>query len=313
MSYNFSDELISWLDKKNISRKDLIPALKQYNNAEFRGLDNITLSRWINGKTTPPLYKQFYIAKFLGIDLIDLICRYSAQSLKVTAKMSQALQSLTETLELSSLSYNQLEKEPKLTYEKQDFKTYHEIYSGFNHNIIALRDFYEELYTLGDDVTYTSACLKNSNEQIIGHFCGLRDLISLKNIGLFKNIDEEELKRSSLMNVAHFSNKKDYLDLVISTLAYYLLTAVNDKDYIYVFVPGYARYNIAKHFFNVTEVKSFLSSDKSRPNIYLLKMEVLKLICNPMLLSAIQKKLNCIKECHTRNCDHCNLRDFYKT
>ncbi len=60
MSYSINRKLSEWIEDKKITRKELISILQNINYEEFCGLDSITLSRWLNGRTTPPLYKQLY-------------------------------------------------------------------------------------------------------------------------------------------------------------------------------------------------------------------------------------------------------------
>ncbi|WP_394126327.1 hypothetical protein [Vibrio hepatarius] len=48
----------------NTSRRELLTGL-QLKYVEFNGLDEITLSRWVNGNTSPSLYRQLLIADFV--------------------------------------------------------------------------------------------------------------------------------------------------------------------------------------------------------------------------------------------------------
>ncbi len=313
MEYDFSSELVTWLAMKNMQRKELIPVLQKFNYDEFKGLDNITLSRWVNGKTLPPLYKQFYIAKCLNIDLIDLICRIEASSLKRTAKVTYALNSLIKILDFSalSLSYNEVTNKAFCKIEELTYKEHYEKFSSFNKNIAALDDFFEYIYKLKDKIDYTSISLQNSKKETIGHFCGIKEITSLKNYPLFSGVSYDELQRSSLINVGYFSSTKHYFELLGYTICYHLLTQYPKKDYVYVFVAGYPLYNVTKHLLNVEEQKYFPANNKdSKLGVYLFKIDIIKAICNPLLLLQAQEKLNCLKSCHENDCNICDLRHY---
>ena len=313
MSYVFSEFLKKWLEETDLSRKDLIELLQNLNFEEFKGLDNITLSRWENGKTIPPLYKQLYIAKCLGVDLKKFVIVMNSSSLKVTSKLSKVLSILTSTLDhsLLSLSYDRIPDRVYCLIKKQTFDEHSSYFSDFHNNICAMESIFSEIYKLGNKVHYESIILKNQNDQKIGHYCGVRDLSPLKNTSLFKSLSEDELKKGALINVGYFTSSKHFFELLDYAICYYLLTAYKEKQNLYLFVGGNHIYNITKHLLGIEEEKYYPPKSKnSKLGVYLFKIDILKAICNPLLLPSVQKKLACLNQCHLTSCDMCNLKEF---
>ena len=309
--YIFKDELVKWIEKKGVTRKELIALLQHANYEEFKGLDAITVSRWINGKTTPQLYKQLYIAKYLDADLLDIICRVSASSLKLTEKMIFTAQLITKNLDFSSLSIS-YKKQPNKTFckiKKESFSEHYHNYSEFHSNIGALEFFFEELYNLKNKVSYKSITLENSSGDLIGHYSGITNITPLHNLSIFKNMKNAELDKSVLINVGFFSSYKHYLELLDHAICYYLFSLIKKVENLYLFVAGSAIYEITKNLLGMEMIDYFPpNNSESKIGVYLFKIDILKAICNPLLFPSAQKKLKCALEC--KSCNLCNLKDF---
>ncbi len=311
---NFAVELSKWIKINGLTRNELINKLHHFNYNEFKGLDNITLSRWVNGKTTPPLYKQLYIAKCLNINIINYYLKIDRNSLKVTEKLKKAEYSLINLLDFSvtCLSYNKLPKEASCEINSQTFDEHIADFYDFHNNIDALHLFFEELYNLGGKVKYTSIKLKNEKGQVLGHYSGIEDITPLQNITFFNKLTEKELKNSSIVNVGFFKNSKNYFELLNYLICYYLISIYPKKDFLYLFVAGSHISSITKMILGIKEEKYFPPNNKkSMLGVYLFKIDILKTICNPLLLPLVQDKLLCVKNCDYRMCNLCNLRDFY--
>ncbi|MHA6607615.1 hypothetical protein [Photobacterium damselae] len=69
---SFDLYLKSKIENSNLVRSEIIAKLNLYHE-EFFNLDAITLSRWINKKTTPSMYKQLLIAKFFHDDILTFL------------------------------------------------------------------------------------------------------------------------------------------------------------------------------------------------------------------------------------------------
>ncbi len=309
MSYSFNKKLSEWIEDKKITRKELISILQNINYEEFYGLDSITLSRWLNGKTTPPLYKQLYIAKYLDMDILEIISSIPMEQFKETSKISRSIEILKSVLENSIFSYNEIVETPTCFIEEQSFEEYYKAYSAFNRNIPTLNQYFDEIYQLKNKVKYTSLYLKNSENKKIGHFCGIRELSSIGNTKVFNYLDSDTLDKSAFMNVAHFKTISNYLELLTSALCFYILTAYKEKEYIFVFVPGLLRSKAVKSLLGIKEEKIIHNKD-SKLKVYLFKVDIIKTLCNPLLFPLVQKKITCLMSCDNKTCNKCNLKQF---
>ncbi len=310
-NYDFSSDLFSWINNKKVSRKELITLLQLDDYEEFKGLDNITLSRWLTGKTVPPLYKQFIIAKVLGVNLINLLIKVDISKLKPTNKLSKVAESLVRLLDFSvtTLSYNRIPDTASCRIENQTFNEHIKDFGSFHSNISALDDVFSHMYKLGDSVHYPAIKLLNENNDIIGHWTGMSDIEKLGSNPYFSFLDPTDLSQCSLVSVGFYKSSKHFFELLVYGLCYYLLCLAEKKRYAYVFIAGYPMYEIVKLLLSVEESRYFPpGKHDSKLGVYMMKVDVIKALTNPLLLPMVQEKMRCLMECDKRNCNDCNLK-----
>lgn len=313
MNYRFQNELAYWLEKKLVSRKELIALLQQAHYEEFKGLDVITLSRWLNGKVIPPLYKQFYIARCLDADLVEMILHLDEDEHKKPARHSSVLASLIKAFDfsLTALSYFKVPESIRCEIRAQTYYEHLEVFKDFYSNVSAIEGFIEDLYAMKTDIKYKCILLKNKQDDIVGHWAGILNLEKLNNLPSFISIPENELKRSCLVKLGHAMNSTHFFELVTQAICYYLLSLYKTKDYVYIFIAGYPILEFAKKVFNAKEVKYYPPTDSSQKvGLYLVKFDIIRSISNPILIPKIKKKLQCLQECDYNACNLCNLRQF---
>ncbi|CAH1524374.1 conserved hypothetical protein [Vibrio jasicida] len=313
MSYNFERELASWLEEREISRKELIAILQQSYYDDFKGLDSITLSRWLTGKVVPPLYKQFLIAKSLEQDLADIIVTIDESEQKSPSRYSAVLTNLIKAFDfsLTALSYNRMPDKVTSEIKSHTYYEHIELFHDFYDNVSALRGFIDELYALKNEVKYKGILLKNSQGDIVGHWAGILNLEKLDNLPSFIPIPENELKRSCLVKLGHAMNSEHFFELVVQAICYYLLRQCKSKDYVYIFIAGYPILEFSKKVFNAEEIKYYPPVDNNqRMGLYLVKFDIIRSISNPVLIPKIKKKLRCLELCNFVECNRCNLKDF---
>lgn len=281
-------------------------------NEEFYGLDAITLSRWLNGKTIPPLHKQMRIAICLGIDLAEFILDLDLSSASAGNRQKKALHLLEKSLDFStsSLSYQRIPQVVNCKIEKQSFEEHFSIYRDFHENIPALKDFFKEVYSLKDKINYMQVCLLNHNKEMIGHYCGVEEISKLKDVSIFNNCSKDELSRSCFLSVGYFSNSRHYLKLISYLIAYYCTGVYKRIDYLYLAVAGYPLYLVTKQFLSIDEWRALPPKDGSKIGVFIFKIDIVRAICNPQFLPDAQKKLECLSRCHIENCGKCNLLDY---
>ncbi|MFN1513913.1 XRE family transcriptional regulator [Vibrio owensii] len=313
MSYNFERELAIWLKEKSITRKELIALLQQAHYEEFKGLDVITLSRWLNGKVIPPLYKQFYIARCLDADLVEIILNLDEDEHKKPARHSSVLASLIKAFDfsLTALSYFKVPESIRSEIRSQTYYAHLEAFKDFYSNVSAIEGFVGDLYAMKTDIKYKCILLQNKQDDIVGHWAGILNLEKLNNLPSFISIPENELKQSCLVKLGHAMNSTHFFELVTQAICYYLLSLYKTKDYVYIFIAGYPILEFAKKVFNAKEVKYYPPTDNSQKvGLYLVKFDIIRSISNPILIPKIKKKLQCLQECDSNACNLCNLRQF---
>ncbi|HAS6342042.1 XRE family transcriptional regulator [Vibrio vulnificus] len=314
MTLEFKDSLSTWIETKGVSRKEFIALLQNKYYEEFKGLDAITLSRWLNGKSTPPLYKQFYIAKCLDVNLKEHIRSLDLSKMKYPTKYDTIFYNLTKALDfsISVLSYRSVPKYVKSEISRDSYQEHVERFGGFYSNISALKNFKNALYGMKNTINYKSIVLKNEEDEIIGHWSGLMDLDKLNGIPSFITVPENELDRSCLVSLGYYVNSEHYFELIIQAICLYLVSYSRTKDFIYFYnVDCRPIIEFCKFVFNAEEMKYYPPLDeKDKMGVYLLKFNIIKSIANPALLKRVQKKLNCLSECETTNCQLCNLKEI---
>jgi transcriptional regulator with XRE-family HTH domain len=73
MENSFSRYFLDIIEYKQLTRKDVLRLFHLSGYDDISHVDSITLSRWLNGKTTPNLYKQLIIVSCLGGSVLDFI------------------------------------------------------------------------------------------------------------------------------------------------------------------------------------------------------------------------------------------------
>ncbi|QYJ86030.1 XRE family transcriptional regulator [Shewanella mesophila] len=314
MALEFKDSLSLWIETKGISRKELIALLQNKYYEEFKGLDAITLSRWLNGKSTPPLYKQFYIAKCLGICLKEHIRSLDLSKIKYPTKYDATLYNLTKALDfsLSVLSYRYVPKYVKSEISRDSYQEHVERFGEFYGNVSPLKNFKSALYEMKSSIDYNSIVLKNENDEILGHWSGIVDIEKLNDIPSFINIPQNEVDRSCLVSLGYYVNSEHYFELIVQAICLYLMDYCKVKDFIYFFnIDCRPIIEFCKFIFNAEEMKYYPPlDDKDKMGVYLLKFNIIKSIANPILLNKIQNKLNCLEMCDPNECKKCNLKEI---
>ncbi|HAS8506306.1 TPA: XRE family transcriptional regulator [Vibrio vulnificus] len=314
MTLEFKDSLSLWIENKGASRKELIALLQNKYFEEFKGLDAITLSRWVNGKSTPPLCKQFYIAKCLDVNLKEHISSLDLSKIKYPTKYDAILYNLTKALDfsISVLSYRYVPKYVKSEISRDTYNEHLERFGEFYGNVSPLKNFKRALYEMKSSIDYKSIVLKNEDDEIIGHWSGIVDIEKLNGIPSFITIPPNEVDRSCLVSLGYYVNSEHYFELIVQAICLYLIAYSKTKDFVYFYIVDCRPLvEFCKFIFNAEEMKYYPPlDDKDKMGVYLLKFNIIKSIANPTLLTKVQKKLNCLATCDPKNCKLCNLKEI---
>ncbi|MUJ27819.1 XRE family transcriptional regulator [Aliivibrio fischeri] len=313
MDYKFNEELKSWSIEKNISRNILISKLQLFSYEEFEGLDSITLSRWFTGKTTPSLYKQFLIAICMDIDIVEFILKIDTSKFKSSSKVLKVASNFIRILDygLHSLSYKPGINKFSSKIEFDDHVTHMDKFEFFYRNIGSISDYIEDLYSYSRNVNHVSITIRNDNGDILAHWTGIENIEEIDGLSSFISIPEQELNKSSFLNMAYFKNSKQYFELLTMALCYHLLKLIKKKEFVYVFISGFLVYEFTKHVIGAEDIKYYPPiPDSNDPGVHLVKINIIKAITNPILLPKIKYRLKCLGDSCLKNCSSCNLNEF---
>ncbi|MCF7361918.1 hypothetical protein C1N32_05395 [Vibrio diazotrophicus] len=313
MIKEFKTVLSEWLDKNNLTRSELIAHLQLYDYESFKGLDAITLSRWLNGKTTPHTHKQILVCKGLNEDLIQFIKTIDIGRIKSSSTKSKIVSEFIKLLDYinPTLSYKKVCSKAKTHVDIFDYQQHLDIFGDFYRNIPSIKKLTEDVYSLGDEVTYPCIRIKNNEDEMIGHWVGIEPLEKISSLSSFISLSKEEASEGYLINVAYYQNSQHFFQLISIAICFYLLAPrFRGKRTAYLLLSGYSVYEVTKMAFDAEDVKYYPPVDKkTRLGIYLVKIDITKIIANPIILPLVQEKLNCLEDCK-ENCNLCNLKSY---
>ncbi len=314
MTKKFQDQLSMWLEIKRITRSDLIAQLQLYDYDNFKGLDPITLSRWMNGKTTPPIYKQMLIGRCLGCDMTDFIMNIDVASIKSPNKKAKIVSEFIKLLDYinPTLSYKNSISETKICVDIFDYYQHIELLGDFYKNILPTKSFIEKVYKLENTLIYPTLRIMNDNNELIGHWASVEPIEKLKHIEPLNKLTEKELNEGYLLHVALFQSSRHFFHLISIAICYYFLDPrFKKKRTAYIFLSGYSVYEVTKLVFDAEDFKYYPPAGKnSQSGIYLIKVDILKIASNPLILPLIKERLKCLSSCNDK-CNLCNLKSYY--
>lgn len=308
MQQPFHIILSSWLRESGLSRNEAIAKLQLFEHSEFKGLDTITLSRWVNGKTIPPLAKQILIAVCLNKNVATFIAASDLSFIKLPARLTKIMSKFEKVFDFvnPTLSYKNLHHE-KCNIVKLNNKEFSDTFKTFYENIKFPISIFEILEK--NDITpeYSTVLLTDNNNHVIAHWP------LFVNLNFFPGISEKELKDAIFLGTGFFHTTKQYYEIVTYVSCLFLMNTqlLNSKRFAYILIYGYATYEVAKIAFGATEVMLY-PRDNSRAEMYMLKIDILKAITNPLIIKKTQSKLKCALSCTKEKCNKCNLVEYYK-
>ncbi|NVH48432.1 hypothetical protein [Photobacterium damselae] len=274
--------------KSQLSRKDCIAKLNIY-HSEFKNLDSVTLSRWLNGRTVPSLYKQILLCNFFEYNLMDFIKNKHFQVLNEGKKTSEIYLNEMNNIQssIANISY---------VYSRDSIPTYQlNIYTKDEYRKRFLLfylnfDLYKQLFNMIDNlsvdpITLTFEEIKDNSISSHGsisyiekknkiYFCDFFDIklnetedFWLSNIGYRTSNEAFLISFSAMIYFLYHQKKEFYLSLIRSERSFHSLSEI-----------GYEQ--IGKTIFDHGE------------KIYLAKCNILRVLSNSYAINQISEILN---------------------
>ncbi|MCX2792538.1 hypothetical protein [Vibrio sp. Sgm 5] len=291
MCDKFGQKLEFWLKNEQIERKELIAKLQEERYHEFKGLDLITLSRWIRGKVVPSIYKQMIIAYILKVDLLHFVSNLRNIP-NIPLRIDRACMKLKQgfTHPLHEFSYTKNADTVMMEVLEESIDEHFNCISSYYDNIGLMKDSIGRLPFDKESLRCETIFLKNENNEIIGHWS---EFISKRVINsIFKelNVNHSIVDCDNALFVFsfHAMTYQDFLCLIKNSLLR-RLKGKRSCDSIYIFVPGYLVYEFFCKVFDAEECLILhLKVDGHRKMGFIIKMELLKLISNPLIMSLLK-------------------------
>ncbi len=255
----FSDFLKQLRIDMKLSQRELTEKLNLADEA-LANLDNVTLSRWETGKTTPSLVKQIKILRTLTNDLREYLLSAENQiEARILSGVAYYRYQKPSSI-LSSSSYNpypNIEKEhvtlkPLMTHPQDE--TLIKLNNFFHSlDIDNFPMFDVDLYQYQQENKVRSVKLiDNRNGELLGHsvsmLCGMNKIRNYYNspalpIPMELAAPYSETSEMAIFNLTKHSCYEAVFWLNIAALAIYLVSRLNIKEmYVYAIDKGTADY-----------------------------------------------------------------------
>ncbi len=288
ITMSFKNFLKEKLNEQECSRIECIAKINLYHE-EFRNLDSVTFSRWINGKTIPSLYKQVLLCDFFEYDLMEFIRNrhYSCQSKgkKIESIYEKTMSDINNSIHNISYNYTRT-MSASFSIKKYSKVEYRKVYYHFYSNFIT----YKELFKIIDKNSIypiTFVFEKYKNNHIISHDSIAYVSEDTKDLFLdFFNTDIRDINSFWFVNIGYHVSRH-FFSLSFTTLIYFLYKQ-KTKNYLSL-IRG------EKAFHNHIEIgyeqigSSILDHGEY---LYLIRCNILKVISHPFVIDEMNKILN---------------------
>lgn len=278
------------------SRTDLLVKL-QLEYAEFNGLDNITLSRWVNGVTTPSLNRQILIAK-ASDSLFDFLS--NCPEIKVPTAIKNKYNNYLNQFDSIYHSIDHCEHMHKYYYFKGPNLIGRDIYAHYmnklNVNVTVKRYFKLHNMTPVVEVFYRA---KEPLSRASSFVCmSINTHMFLEAIGFDKKEIASLTNGGALfINLSFFRCSNDYKDIFGLLLNHIIFNHLDLHSVIMV-----ARGRDSMMWFETigAEQVKLIEHSTVYGNIYLYKISLSKLLGIPVVLSSAIEKLGLYTDCFER-------------
>ncbi|MGR5366468.1 hypothetical protein [Photobacterium damselae] len=282
---SFSLYLKNKLSKTTMSRTNIIAQLNLF-HSEFKNLDAITFSRWINNKTTPSPYKQILISDYFNDDPIIFIQKHI--SIKKESKtISNIFDNTMKALELSYTNISYFHNNEKAIYntvllnqEKYDsmFKAY---YDNF--------ETYKKLSILTKKLITSHICITKKKGDIISShisFFKINDKLS----DVLSDFFMVKITNDYFINLSYIEDRESYL--FMKSLLLYFLYHCKAKNFICLIRSDFLDFLTSLPY---EQVGGPYKDGKYK--LYLVKVDFLNLVSTPFVINFFRS----ILEQHNNN------------
>ncbi len=165
----FSQYIENLISTSGMTRKQVLEACHKSNDSELHSTDAITLSRWINGKTVPSLYKQILLVNLVEGSLLDFLKNIQLSDIKKNAKEEAFLDDYYRMVDNNHNSINYLlrSSERHVEIESLPINKLLNRLDVFHNNFSSFDSFFENTELTYKNNATLIACYEAG--EIVGH------------------------------------------------------------------------------------------------------------------------------------------------
>ena len=280
---SFSTYLRGKLGELEINSRSLIAKLQLFSSA-FEKLDPVTLSRWLNDRTTPSLEKQLLVLSCFESEFYPYLEYVSAPAVSrsITKVFEQVFDSIESSYH-SILTYKEvLDSDACPSIEKVSWFELKSLVPNFYESTMSYERFFSEIDT--DEQSNINFCAIRSGSKVMSHVSFSTDVHYLTSI-FGNNIDINFNKKTLFINLGHYASRKHY-EALVGIVLNHICNSFGDIDDFYVVSRGTDFLNLIEVFGG--KVISANREESAVGNIYLIKVNLFESLVNPFIYSLLK-------------------------
>ncbi|AWG86222.1 hypothetical protein [Vibrio parahaemolyticus] len=289
----FSEYFSKLVDYKQLTRKDVLRLFHLSGYDDISHVDSITLSRWLNGKTTPNLYKQLIIVSCLSGSVLDFIINLNIDELKGNQHDENFYSSYIRKVDYAHNSINYIERsqERRTKVESLSSKEILKKFEFFHRNFSCYRSISDNLeLSLAEEGTLIS-CFES--DQIVGHIAYF-ECSKLKT----RNV---ELSNVLFFTPIYYADSVVLREIMVEFFTRNLNQVVDSFCYAVGFTRSGKKLDF-HHYFGGAEILEFFPPDEkdkisnTDKGLFLVKVDLLKYLSKKVILKEVLEHINKKKE-----------------
>ncbi|WP_282248778.1 hypothetical protein [Vibrio campbellii] len=289
----FNKYISKIIDDKQLKRKDVLRIFHMSGYDDISHVDSITLSRWLNGKTTPNLYKQLIIVSCLSGSVLDFIKNLNIDELKGNQYDENFYSWYVRKVDYAHNSINYIERsqERRTKIESLSSKEILKKFEFFHRNFSTYRSISDNLeLSLAEEGTLIS-CFES--DQIVGHIAYF-ECSKLKT-------RKVELSNVLFFTPIYYADSVVLREIMVEFFTHYLNQAVESFCYAVGFTQNGERLDF-HHYFGEAESLDFFRPEEedkisnADKGLFLVKVDLLKYLSKKVILKSVLENINKKKE-----------------
>lgn len=275
--------------KNKLTRKQVIEIFHLSGYEELAKVDDITLSRWLNGKSSPNLYKKLLTISCLKGDMPEFIKQVNIKEVQENIKdrdfilsyfrkvdnahnaINYTARSASRRIELESLTYDEV---------AERFRVFHQNFSSYDAITRKLKMSFKGKGTL-------ISCLEAG--QVVGHIA----YFQCKSV----KIGTRKLSNVLYFTPVHYSDSNVLKDLLLEFFVHYVKESIGDFHYSIGLTRSGDKLNfhtylgngVTLEFFPPEESEKISESDKG---LFLIKVDLIRYLSRKIFIEEVNHRLN---------------------